>query len=206
MNEIILSGIIDDIETSHTIGDIQYEKANMIVLNSNGKQSILNIRFKKFSNTFKNGDNISITGNVRSYSHEVEGKNKVDLYVFTYFNEYPQDSENTITNSFEIDGRICSIKPMREVSSGKNNIQFILANNIIREETKLSSYLPCIAWGKLARTISGLKVNTPVKIKGELRSREYKKYISETEFELKVAHELLVTEITVLEESQLNVG
>lgn len=202
MNEITLHGIISDIQPSHTVDGIEYDKANIIVQNSNGKDSILSLIFKKFSNTHKENDEVWLTGNVRSYSHVVNGKNKVDLYVFTYFNEPEQieiseeDSE-IVSNSFEIDGRICSIKDIRILNNGKKNIQFVLANNIVKEKTKLSNYLPCIAWGRLAEYIGKFGVNTPVKIIGELRSREYKKYTSENEFELKVAHELLVTSIEV---------
>lgn len=206
MNEIVLKGVLQDVEYSHNVGDIQYDKANIVVQNSNGKSSILNLRFKKFANLFKEGDEIQIVGNVRSYSHEVNGKNKVDLYVFTYFNEpeiFMDETTQTIieppSNQFKIDGRICSIKELRELNNGKKNIQFILANNIIKDHTKLSNYLPCIAWGKLAKDISELQVNTPVTVYGELRSREYKKFITDTEFEVRVAHELLVTAIEVNE-------
>lgn len=203
MNEIQLNGIISDIQYSHTVNDTQYDKANITVKNSNGKDSIITLIFKKFSNVFSNGDEITIVGNVRSYSHDVNGKNKVDLYVFTYFNE-PQEiqmisDDEIIHNIFNIDGRICSIKDLRTLDNGKNNIQFILANNIFKDKTKLSNYLPCIAWGKLAKEISNLSVNTQIKVSGELRSREYKKYITENEFEFRVAHELLVVSYEVIQ-------
>ena len=48
MNKIILDGIICGIEDSHIINDIQYQKANLIVKNSNGKDSIITLQFKKF--------------------------------------------------------------------------------------------------------------------------------------------------------------
>lgn len=210
MNNIQLKGIIDDIQFSHKVGEVEYNKANITVKNSNGKDSILSLIFKKFSNTYSNRDEVTIQGNVRSYSHEVGGKNKVDLYVFTYFNEPEnlqvttdeQGNEEPISNTLEIDGRICAMKELRTLTNGKNNVQFILANNIIKDRTKLSNYLPCIAWGRLAKEMSQLTVNTPIKIYGELRSREYKKYISAEDFELRVAHELLVTGYEVLSEDE----
>ena len=53
MNEIILKGLIRDIENSHNIGDIQYSKANLIVSRDSGIDDIISLRFKKFSNNFE---------------------------------------------------------------------------------------------------------------------------------------------------------
>lgn len=200
MNEVVLNGVIRDITPSHVVEDTEYDKANFIVKNSNGKDSILNLRFKHFSNPYIDGDKCSLVGNIRSYSHKVEGKNKVDLYVFTYFNTPEEVVESN--NAFTVDGRICKLNEVRTLGNGKHNIQFILANNIYKDGgMKLSSYLPCIAWGKLAYQISKLNVNDQVLIHGELRSREYKKWISETDFEFRVAHELIVFDIEKKEES-----
>ena len=81
MNEIKLFGTIRNIEHSHSIGDIDYDKANLIVQRENGIDDIVSLRFKKFSNTYKDGDKVSLAGNVRSYSkHMPDGKNKVDIY------------------------------------------------------------------------------------------------------------------------------
>ena len=198
MNEIKLCGILRNIESSHNIGDIEYDKANLVVpREKNGIDDIIGIRFKKFSNPYKDGDTVEITGNVRSYSRHLEdGSNKVDVYVFTYFDK-PEDGE-TKCNEFEIDGRICKIENIRILANGKKNIHFIVANNLcVGDNKKLNSYLPCIAWGKTAQEISKLKVNDKVKISGRLQSREYKKYITDNDFEIRVAHELYIESLVV---------
>lgn len=195
MNEIKLCGTIRNIEYSHSIGDIDYDKANLIVQRENGIDDIVSLRFKKFSNTYKDGDTVSLTGNVRSYSKQLlDGKNKVDIYVFTYFDSPEEDD---ITNSFVIDGRICKIEGVRILPNGKKNIHFIVANNLVTGDgKKLNSYLPCIAWGKTAQEISNMRVNDIVQISGKLQSREYKKYISDDDFEIRIAHELYVDSIS----------
>lgn len=196
MNKITLKGTLRNIQPSHKINDIEYEKADMIVNRGDGKEDVLNIRFKKFSNVYKEDQEVELVGNVRSYSRPLDnGKNKVDIYVFTYFDIPEEEPEKN--NSFEIDGRICKLDEIRTTQNGKHNIHFTLANNLIIENSnqKLNSYLPCIAWGSLAKKISAFKVNDQVKIKGELHSRSYRKMVSEEEYEIKVAHELLVTEI-----------
>ena len=194
MNNVKLKGILRDVEHSHTIGDIEYDKADLIVQRENGIEDIISLRFKKFSNTHKDGDTLSIVGNVRSYSKQLsDGKNKVDIYVFTYF-DTPED--DGVNNNFVIDGRICKIEEIRTMPNGKKNIHFIIANNLVTGDgKKLNSYLPCIAWGKTANEISSMHVNDFVQISGKLQSREYKKYISDDDFEIRVAHELYVDSI-----------
>ena len=86
MNKINVKGILKNIQPSHTINDIEYDKADLVVTRKDGKEDILNIRFKKFSNPYKDNQEVSIIGNVRSYSQHLDnGKNKVELYIFTYF-------------------------------------------------------------------------------------------------------------------------
>ena len=78
MNNIVLNGIIKDIEPSHTIDGIEFEKAKLICKRDNGQEDVINLRFKSFSNRYKENDEVCIKGNVRSYSYRVgENKNKV---------------------------------------------------------------------------------------------------------------------------------
>lgn len=199
MNEIKLKGYIRDIKPSHSINDIEYDKANLIVPRDNGIEDVINLRFKRFSNTYKENQEIEFVGNVRSYSQHIdENKNKVDIYVFTYFDKPTEELTNT--NDFTVDGRICKLDEPRVVASGKKNIHFILANNLEFGEygQKLNSYLPCIAWGKLVKQIKEMHVNDKVKLHGRLQSREYKKYYSDNEFDIKVAHEIYVDSIELI--------
>ena len=198
MNNIQLKGLIRNIQPSHQIGDIEYDQADLVV-NRGSKDDIITIKFKKYSNKYKEGDLIELTGNIRSYSQKLpNGRNKVDLYVFTYF-DLPKSDE--VCNHFDIDGRICKIDNLRITKDGKPNLHFILANNLIIEETnqKLNSYLPCIAWGNLAKKLNELKVNDKVKLCGEFHSREYKKNIDGDEFEFRVAHELVIKSFEVID-------
>ena len=45
-----------------------------------------------------------------------------------------------------------------------------------------------------------MKVNDKIKIHGKLQSREYKKFYSENEFDIKVAHEVYVDSVDVTSE------
>lgn len=202
MNNVKLKGIITNIEPSHVIQNIEFSRANLIVKRTDGKEDILNIRFKKFSNPYENNQEVTLSGNIRSYSSRLDGgKNKVELYVFTYFDqpELNEEDQEDI-NRVELDGRICKIETVRTTKTGKHNVHLILANNLIVSEgaKKLNSYIPCIAWGNEAVELSKLPVNTKLKIIGELHSREYKKTLPDGSFEFRVAHECVIKSFEIL--------
>ena len=76
MNVVNLKGIIKNIEPSHSIQGIDFGKADLLVKRDDGKEDILNVRFKKFSNVYSNDQEVTFSGNVRSYSSKLEnGKN-----------------------------------------------------------------------------------------------------------------------------------
>lgn len=202
MNKINLRGVLRNIEDSHTINEIEFSRAHLIVSREDGKEDVLNVRFKKYSNPYSEDQEVRLTGNIRSYSSKLDsGKNKVELYVFTYFDQ-PELDENDqeYTNFLQLDGRICKLDELRKTKTGVSNIHFIVANNLIVKNgsKKLNSYIPCIAWGETAEAIEKLHVNTPVQIQGMLHSREYNKKFSDGTFERRVAHEVEVAEITVV--------
>ena len=201
MNDIRLSGIIKNIQHSHNIGDISFDKAQLIVDRGNGYEDVINLRFKSFSNKYKDNDKISITGNVRSYSYKVsEDKNRVIIYVFTYFDEL--SDEDNVNNEAIIDGRICKINELRTTKSGKHNIHFILANNLHSQdnEKRLNSYIPCIAWGRNARYAAGFKIGEHIRIWGRVQSREYTKKLDEDTQIKRTAYEVSVSKIECVDE------
>jgi single-stranded DNA-binding protein len=200
VNEICLRGILRDVEHSHDIDGISFNKAKIITKRPNGKEDILNLRFKSFSNPHKEGDEVCFKGNVRSYSYQnEEGGNKVVIYVFTYFDE-PEDVFER-DNIVKLSGRICKTNDLRKTRSGKHNIHFIVANNLTSSNSskRLNSYIPCIAWGKTAQQLSELSVNAKVNLIGELHSREHTKTYEDGTKEIRVAHELLVESFEVVE-------
>lgn len=141
MNKIILKGLIRNIEYSHNIQDIEFCKAELITQEDNGKENVINLKFKRFSNPYQEGDEVALVGNLRTYSQKLENKNKVEVYVFTYF-DLPE--ENKI-NFISLDGRICKRGDLRKTQSGKDVIDFIIANNLKSETQSLNCYIPCVA-------------------------------------------------------------
>ena len=193
MNEIVLRGYLRDIEFSHYQGNIEYEKANLICPRLGGKEEdIISLRYKKYTNKYKEGDFIELIGNIRSYSSHSNNKNNVQIYVFTYFDK-PEEIQN---NNLILDGRICKIEELRHSKTGVPYIHFILANNIFTPDgKKINSYIPCICYSDNANKILSLGVSAEIEIMGEFHSHTYKKILSNNEVEFRVAHEVTVKEI-----------
>ena len=199
MNEITLGGYIRNISYSHSIGDIIYDKADLITKRPDGKEDIIQLRFKKFTNPYQDGQYVELTGNLRSYSQNGEdGKNHIIIYVHTYF-DLPKNVEEEITNSFTLDGRVCKVEKMRTSNSGSKSIQFILANNILTQNgKKLNVYIPMIAWNKTAVALENLlTVGKKITITGSLHSRLYKKQLDNDEIEFRTAYEGVVFDYSI---------
>ena len=206
MNEVILKGIIRDIQPSHTINGINYDKANIIVSRKDGTEDILSLKFKQFSNFYREGDLIELVGHLRSYSVKTdEDKSHVELYVFTYFDTPSTDVENyqDIINKVTIDGRVCKTDMLRYTKSGKPHFHFILANNIFSGGQKINNYIPAVVWGKQAIKASTLKVNDRIYATGELHSRVYKKVLPDGELEIRTAHELVIQRLDIIDETNI---
>lgn len=197
MNEVVLRGFLRDIQFSHMQGSVEYEKANLICPRVGGKEDdIISLRYKKFTNKYKEGDFIELVGNLRSYSKKTKEKNYVQIYVFTYFDQ-PEEIKN---DGLNIDGRICKIETIRYSKSGKPYLHFILANNIFTNDgKKINSYIPCVCYGEDTKFIENLGVNGKILITGEFHSHTYKKKLENNEVEFRVAHEVTVKNIESLQ-------
>ena len=197
MNLIYLKGIIKNIKYSHSIGDVVFNRADLISRRNDGREDLITIKYKQFSADLKEDAEVELLGNIRSFSRNEGGKNKVDIYVFSYFDNVPNSEDYTCANVAKVSGRICKKDTLRTTHNGKHYIHFIIANNLETEKDKrLNSYIPCVAWGKLARLIdSDYQVGDCVNTDGQLQSREYKKQ-EEEGMEIRMAHELAVLSIS----------
>lgn len=203
MNYVKLKGVLRNIQFSHSINNTEYDKADIVVKRENSEDDVLSLVFKKFSNHYTEDQEVELEGHVRSYSKKLEdGKNKVEIYVFTYFDRPQDDDEDN--NVVELDGRICKMEQLRVTKSGKHTVHFTLANNIISADgtKKINNYIPCVAWGNLAKELSKLKVSDRIELKGNLHSRLYKKKINDSEIELKTAHEVLILDYRLVTEEE----
>ena len=63
-----------------------------------------------------------------------------------------------------------------------------------------SDYIPCIAWGRNARFCENIEVGTEVKVVGRVQSRTYEKKHEDGTVETRVAYEVSIGSLEVIEE------
>ncbi len=144
------------------------------------------------------GEYICVSGQFRSYNRHDEKKNRLVLSVFAREVEFVDDLEDSArTNQIFLDGYICKEPIYRKTPLGREIADVLLAVN--RPYGK-SDYIPCICWGRNARYASGFRVGERCAIWGRIQSREYLKKVNEECAEKRVAFEVSVSKLEILEE------
>lgn len=141
---------------------------------------------------------IVVNGQFRSYNRHEERKNKLVLSVFAREIDFVDEiGENTKSNQIYLDGYICKEPVYRKTPLGREIADLLLAVN--RPYGK-SDYIPCICWGRNARYASNFEVGARCAVWGRIQSREYMKKISEEELEKRIAYEVSVSKLELMED------
>ncbi|MBR6665592.1 MAG: single-stranded DNA-binding protein [Lachnospiraceae bacterium] len=144
------------------------------------------------------GMNVAVNGQFRSYNRHEERKNRLVLSVFAREIAFVDEVEESAkSNQIYLDGYICKEPIYRKTPLGREIADVLLAVN--RPYGK-SDYIPCICWGRNARYANQFKVGERCAIWGRIQSREYMKKLSEDEIEKRVAFEVSVSKLELLEE------
>ena len=148
--------------------------------------------------TLQAGDEVVVAGQFRSYNnYNCEG-NKLILTVFARDIQFIQQEQKIKNpNSIFLDGFICKMPIYRMTPFGREICDILLAVN--RAYNK-SDYIPCIAWGRNARYCSTLAVGQNIKIWGRIQSREYQKKLNDEESIKRVAYEVSISKMELVEE------
>ena len=149
------------------------------------------------------GRKIEVSGQFRSYNRHEGVKNKLILSIFVremqFIEEEEIPEEQARTNQIFLDGYVCKPPVYRKTPLGREIADILVAVN--RPYGK-SDYIPCIALGRNARYASTIEVGGHLQIWGRVQSREYTKKISEEQVEKRVAYEVSVSKIDVVEEDE----
>lgn len=149
-----------------------------------------------FLSKIKYKKNACMKGEIRTRNVQGDdGKIHLEIYVFVMdVSEYEQDE-----NCVNLTGFLCKNPKYRETPQGRQITDLIVASDRMHGK---SDYIPCIAWGRNAIKSSEFAVGTKVMITGRLQSREYTKTFESGESETKVAYELSISMIDVVEEKE----
>ncbi len=143
------------------------------------------------------GELICVNGQFRSYNRHEERKNRLVLSVFAREVNFACElEESSKTNQIFLDGYICKEPIYRKTPLGREIADLLLAVN--RPYGK-SDYIPCICWGRNARYANNFKVGERCAIWGRIQSREYMKKLDEENVEKRVAFEVSVSKLELVE-------
>ena len=141
--------------------------------------------------------NICVNGQFRSYNRHEERKNRLVLSVFAREIDFVEEiEESSKTNQIYLDGYICKEPIYRKTPLGREIADVLLAVN--RPYGK-SDYIPCICWGRNARYANNFKVGERCAVWGRIQSREYMKKLDEEHAEKRVAFEVSVSKMELVE-------
>lgn len=151
------------------------------------------------------GKMILVEGQFRSYNNYEGEKNKLILTVFAKEIVEKSDEEeivgkDIISNEVTLTGYICKKPIYRQTPFGREIADVLLAVN--RAYNK-SDYIPCIAWGRNARFCQNLDVGSEVKIVGRVQSRTYEKKFEDGSAETRVAYEVSVASLEVIDKKEI---
>ncbi len=209
-NHITLVGkITDEKKFSHEIYGEKFYTFDLSVPRLSGNADIIPVTISE--RLFKDEDlvidkKIKITGQFRSYNSYENEKNRLILTVFAKDIEFLENQEeeivaskDLISNEVILTGYICKTPIYRQTPFGREIADILLAVN--RAYNK-SDYIPCITWGRNARYCSKMPVGTEVKVIGRVQSRAYEKKHEDGTVEQKVAYEVSISNLEVIDEKK----
>ena len=203
-NQVSVMGtIVSDFEFSHQIYGEGFYMVDIMVDRLSDSADLIPLmvseRLIDVTADYK-GYHIAVTGQFRSYNRHEEHKNKLILSVFareiTFLSEIEESAK---TNQIYLDGYICKEPIYRKTPLGREIADLLLAVN--RPYGK-SDYIPCICWGRNARYANNFRVGERCAIWGRIQSREYVKKLSEEEMEKRIAFEVSVSKMELLESEE----
>ena len=195
---------------SHEIYGERFYIFNLSIPRLSGNADIIPITVSERlinDDMLQEGKKLLVKGQFRSYNSYENEKNKLILTVFAKDiaevaenNEEENDivKKDTITNEVVLIGYICKKPIYRQTPFGREIADLLLAVN--RAYNK-SDYIPSIAWGRNARFCQNLEVGTRVKVVGRVQSRTYEKKFEDGTSETRIAYEVSIGSLEVIEEN-----
>ena len=208
-NHLVLVGkVASDKVFSHEIYGEKFYSFNLEVPRLSETSDIIPITISERLITDSDlivGKKVVIEGQFRSYNGYENEKNRLILTVFAKEITFKNDDEEIevskehTSNEVILSGYICK-KPIYRQTPFKREIADILL--AVNRAYNKSDYIPCIAWGRNARFCQNIEVGTEVKVVGRVQSRGYEKKLEDGTVLNKVAYEVSIVSMEVINEKQ----
>jgi len=208
-NHLILVGkIVSEKSYSHEIYGEKFYVFNLEVVRLSSTVDIIPITISERLLTgldIEIGKKVTVEGQFRSYNNYENERNRLVLTVFAKEIKEIENEEvdkDEITNEVTLIGYVCKKPIYRQTPFGREIADVLLAVN--RAYNK-SDYIPSIAWGRNARFCQNMEVGTEVKITGRVQSRTYEKKFEDGTSETRVAYEVSIASMEVVNEEEQEV-
>ena len=182
-------------ELSHTSFGEQFYEMKVAVARRSGYRDIIPVVISErlmLEKRPEEGDRIALSGQIRTYNKEEEGRNRLIITVFAREFRMAEPEEIYDENRICLRGFLCK-NPVRRTSPlGREICDLMVAVNRMYNK---SDYIPCIAWGRNAGYGGLMDVGDPIELTGRIQSREYKKRDEEGNVNMRVAYEVSVLKI-----------
>ena len=210
-DKALISGRIDaEFEHSHEVRREKFYQTRVRVKRLSGIEDLVPIVVsdsligdERMKTSFKDKW-VEVVGQFRSYDRkDKDGKRHLELFLCaTTINIYDDERELVEVvneNRIYLNGYLCIKPKYKKTQRGIEITNFIIA---VKKNFGKSYYIPCIAWGRVAKWASGLEVGNQVEIYGRIQSRKYFKRFSKDsdKGEDRIAYEIFGMEIKKVDE------
>lgn len=147
-------------------------------------------------NDIQIGKDVSIKGEIRTHNRQGSDQRKhLDLYGLARdvrILESEQELRDAANiNAVYLNGCLCR-KPVYRITPMNKEITDLM---VAVGTGYRVSYVPCIAWGNLARVTKGMNTGDHLRLLGRIQSRAYIKRISENQVEERTAYEISIMQL-----------
>ena len=201
-NQVFISGrIVSDVKFNHAFLGEGFYGFDVEITRKSGNCDVIPVIISEriFDvNQDYYGMIVDISGEYRSCNRVVDSKNALVLSVFALeieIKDYKFETEEN--NSVLLNGYLCKEPVYRITPKGRNIADVLLAVN--RGNGK-SDYIPCVFWGRNAVYVSRFGVGAKIGIFGRIQSRPYTKKLPSGEILERIAYEVSVSSMEVLED------
>ena len=180
---------------SHAIKDRHFYTFPLTVERLSGTEDKINIICPQellWTEIPENCTSLMVTGELRSHNNKTGIGNRLQIFVFAEELEFGNEEHS---NRVCLTGALCKEPKPRVTPLGREICDLLLAVN---RPMGRSDYLPCICWGKNARTAAGLSVGSCIHLDGRIQSRDYIKVLDGAQV-TKTAFEISAMTLEVLD-------
>ncbi len=173
-------------ERSHESRDGAYYKFPLVIRRLSGTEDTINIvvhesQLRELE--VEDMPRLRVVGEVRSWNNHSGVGPRLVITVLARELEFTRDD---FENAVELSGVLCKEPTLRRTPMGREISDLMLG---VARGYGRSDYIPCIAWGAVARRAAGWRAGTSVTVKGRIQSREYIKVIGDEAVQ-KTAYEI----------------